>query len=164
MKYEMVAHSNTLDDILDKIYVMPKPIGIIVFGADSGLKEMIYREIIQKSKRLFGKEVRSKSIGAKYDSERINIKNGDDIAGVLIKMSGDESAKPGELNSKALGMRKEKGGDMESVVGIYAKFSSPRSSEIESCQSKIESYKLKLEEYPPEEGGFTAVVTITTQL
>lgn len=150
MKYEMVEHSGTFNDILEKISRMDGPVGIMLFGADSKLKEMLFHRIIQQSNLLFGEQMysRGRSSLEMSETERIVTSNG---RGILIKLSGDASTRYGGRHRVVMGMHND---GMQSIVGIYVKVA-PSSSESPEQQAV-------LEKHPPTADGLTALVTVTT--
>lgn len=152
MKYEMVEHSGNFNDILEKISCMDGPIGIMLFGADSGLKEMLFHRIIQHSSMLFGEQMYSRGRSGldMFETERIVAENG---GGILIKLNGDASTKYGGRHRVAMGLHND---GMQSIVGIYVKVE-PKSSESQEQQAV-------LKKHPPTADGLTALITVSTSL
>lgn len=150
VKYEMVEHSDTFSNILEKISRMDSPVGIMLFGADSKSKEMLFHRIIQQSDMLFGEQMYSRG-GSSLElseTERIVASNG---GGILIKLSGDASTRYGGRHRVVMGMHND---GMQSIVGIYVKVA-PSSSESQKQQAVLENH-------PPTADGLTALVTVTT--
>ena len=148
MLYEMVALFNTFDETVEEISKMEKPIGIIVFGANSRLKDMIHRKILRSSGKIFGKEVLDQEGSSLIWSriERHTTENG-----MIIKLDGDASSQYGERHRIVLGM---KNAGMKSVVGIYVK--GDRSNETFKDNQPV------VEKHPPTADGLSMLITIST--
>lgn len=148
MLYEMEALFNNFDEVIEEISKMEKPTGILLFGPDSRLKNMIHRKILHSSGKIFGKEVCSQEGSSLlwFRTERYVAENG-----VLVKLDGDASSQHGERHRIILGM---KNSGMKNVVGIYVK--GDRTNET------FEGVPPVVEKHPPTADGLTMLITVST--
>lgn len=148
MLYEMEALFSNFDEVIEEISKMEKPTGILLFGPDSRLKNMIHRKILHSSGKIFGKVVCSQEGSSLlwFRTERYVAENG-----VLVKLDGDASSQHGERHRIILGM---KDAGMKNVVGICVK--GDRSNET------FDGIRIVVEKHPPTADGLIMLITVST--
>lgn len=148
MIYEMIALSNSFDEVLDEIKKLDGPIGIMIFGPESRLKSMIYHKVVNSSDQLFGNKIftgKNTSL-AWIRMDRVSAGNG-----IIVRLNGDASSLPGERHRAILGLKHS---GMKSIVGIYVKSDYPSET--------FENGNTSVEKHPPSADGLTMLITVST--
>lgn len=150
MSYEIVEQVDSFADVLQKIADLGADggkTGIIVFGPESSLKDVIYNRILLNSGRIFGKEVQRQEHSNTWSRiELVQVESG-----IIVKLNGDASIAYGERHRIVLGL---KNSGMDHIVGIYVKGDRSRESFTEERPS--------ITKRPPTADGLTFLVTIST--
>lgn len=115
MIYDVVALYNDFENVIEEISNMEKPVGILIFGPRSQLKDIIYRKILNNSGRIFGQKICNQE---GYSLVWTRIEQNTTENGTIIKLDGDASSQYGESHQILLGL---KSSGMRNIVSIHVK-------------------------------------------
>lgn len=143
MIYDVVALYNDFENVIEEISNMEKPVGILIFGPRSQLKDIIYRKVLNNSGRIFGQKICNQE---GYSLVWTRIEQSTTENGTIIKLDGDASSQYGESHQLLLGMKTS---GIKNIVSIHVK-----------AAHRGETSKPTIEKHPSTVNGLT-MFTIT---
>lgn len=155
---------STSEEALEKIAELPQPGGIMLFGADSWIKDVVWSDCLHRFPNFaIGHDIKGVFIHSEdnLNLAQIILENGHPV---LARLAGSLSDSH-KIRHELVTTFRENGA--ESVVGIYAKCEKPEplpgrfylQGEILALAKQVQA----LEENPPTADGLDLFLTVTAE-